>query len=323
MNCFSLIGLITFSLLCEMSFAQKKQSMYFLKNNGSQVKLKDSADFIRVIQEPDSGSTFYNLYEYYQNGNKKRLGKLSSFDPKLIFEESLASYYPNGKKEEIAVYARGKTRGTVYNYYPNGQLKKTSVNETAKNNLNILGINSKIISYYDSTGVELVKEGTGYYKTFAEEGDLIEEGSYVDSVKHGAWKGSFIKRNASYEEQYDHGKFIEGESKLNDEAPVKYTKIEEMPSFKGGIEKFLQYIGRNYRYPREASIQKISGKIIVSFVVEQNGSLTNLKVLKDLGAGTGAEALRIVRQSPTWIPGRQHGIPVRFSYTLPIHLKTQ
>lgn len=322
MKSFLLIGLIT-SLLCGMCFAQKKQNVYFLKNNGSQVKLIDSADFIRIIQEPDSGSIFFNLFEYYRNGNEKRIGKLSSFDPNLIYEETMITYHPNGKREEIAVYTRGETQGILYNYYPNGQLKKTSINEITANTPNILGANSKIITYYDSTGVQLVKDGTGYYKTFVEEGDLIEEGNYVDSKKHGTWKGSFIKGNASYEEQYEHGKFIEGESKLNDGASIKYTKIQETPTFPGGIEKFLEYVGRSYSYPREAHMLKISGRVIVSFVVEKDGSLSNIKVLRDLGAGTGAEALRVVRRSPKWIPGHQHGIPVRVSYTLPLSLKLQ
>jgi hypothetical protein len=166
-------------------------------------------------------------------------------------------------------------------------LKKSSINEAATKNSNDLDANTKIINYYDSTGVQLIKDGTGYYIAFEGDRGIIEEGNYIDSVKHGIWKGSFTKVAASYTEQYNHGKFIEGESKLNDGSPHKYTKIDELPNFKGGINKFLEYVAISYRYPREAVESRITGKVIVSFVLERDGSLTDIYLKKDTGYSLG------------------------------------
>jgi TonB family protein len=309
-------------LLTTISLAQKKQNVYFLKNNGAVVSLKDSADYIRIIQEPDSGSTYFNLLEYYPNGTKKRMGKLSSYDPNLILEESIVSYYPNGKKKDIAVYARGKLTGPHYYYYPNGQLKKSIIHvkpeKTEKNSKPVI----KMVSFYDSTGVEMIKEGTGDYHETDKENNLYEEGRYVDGLKDGIWKGKYLLSNHSFEEKYEMGKFTNGTALLNDGRLQPYTELEVMPGFKGGIEKFLEYVGRNYHFPREASERGISGRIVISFIVETNGMISNIKVVKDIGYGTGHAAIKVIEGSPKWIPGLQHGIPVRVSYTLPLVLKT-
>ena len=66
--------------------------------------------------------------------------------------------------------------------------------------------------------------------------------------------------------------------------------------------------------------KKIKGKVFVTFVVEIDGTLTNIKVLRDLGFGTGKEAIRVLEQSPKWIPGRQKGMIVRSTYSLPIDI---
>lgn len=309
-------------LLATISLGQKKQNVYFLKNNGAFAQLRDSADYIRVIQEPDSGTTYFNLLEYYPNGQKKRVGMLSSYNPNLILEGSVISFYSSGRKKEIAVYQRGKITGPHYYYYPNGQLK-----------INILHINpskaekdlkpiTKVVSFFDSTGVELVKQGTGDYEGTGDDTSLFEQGSYLDGVKNGTWKGKYLSSSNSFEEKYEMGKFISGTAFLNDGRSQPYTAIEMLPGFKGGIEKFLEYVGRNYRFPREASERGVSGKLIISFVVESDGRISNIHLLKDLGYGTGEAAIKVIKESPKWIPGMQHGIPTRVLYTLPLALKT-
>jgi len=92
--------------------------------------------------------------------------------------------------------------------------------------------------------------------------------------------------------------------------------ISIKPEFPGGQKEFDKYIRKNYITPREA--KEIKGNVFVTFVVEIDGSLTNIKVLRDLGFGTGKEAIRVLEQSPKWIPGQQKGMIVRSTYHLPI-----
>ncbi|MDH4402799.1 MAG: energy transducer TonB [Flavobacterium sp.] len=98
-----------------------------------------------------------------------------------------------------------------------------------------------------------------------------------------------------------------------------YSSIDKKPEFPGGAGAFYKYIGNNYRTP---SIQGLSGKVYVNFVIEKDGSVVEAKVLRDLGYGTGEEAVRVLSESPKWSPGIQNGLPVRVMYSLPITIQS-
>nr|WP_294929825.1 energy transducer TonB [uncultured Flavobacterium sp.] len=95
--------------------------------------------------------------------------------------------------------------------------------------------------------------------------------------------------------------------------------IEVKPDFPGGMEKFYKFVGNNYRTPEEEGLK---GKVYVTFVVEKDGSLTDIKVLRDIGYGTGAEAVRVLKKCPKWTPGEQNGKKVRVLYSLPITIQS-
>lgn len=95
--------------------------------------------------------------------------------------------------------------------------------------------------------------------------------------------------------------------------------IEVKPDFPGGMEKFYQYVGKNYRTPEEEGLK---GKVYVTFVVEKDGSLTDIKVLRDIGYGTGKEAIRVLKATPRWNPGEQNGKKVRCTFSLPISIQS-
>lgn len=100
-----------------------------------------------------------------------------------------------------------------------------------------------------------------------------------------------------------------------------FVMVEKMPEFPGGNEAMAQYIINNIKYPEQAKKENISGKVYVSFVVEKDGSISRVKVIKGIGGGCDEEALRVVRKMPKWEPGTQHGKPVRVQYTLPLNFK--
>jgi protein TonB len=95
--------------------------------------------------------------------------------------------------------------------------------------------------------------------------------------------------------------------------------IEVKPDFPGGLEKFYKFIGKNFQVPEEEGLK---GKIFVTFVVEKDGSLTDIKVLRDIGYGTGKEAIRVLKSCPKWNPGEQNGKKVRVLYSLPISIQS-
>jgi periplasmic protein TonB len=99
----------------------------------------------------------------------------------------------------------------------------------------------------------------------------------------------------------------------------KYNTIEIKPEFPGGMGAFFKYIGNNYKTPK---VNNLSGKLYLNFVIEKDGSIVEVKVLRDLGYGTGEEAVRVLSESPKWSPGMQNGQPVRVMYTLPIMIQS-
>ena len=86
----------------------------------------------------------------------------------------------------------------------------------------------------------------------------------------------------------------------------------------GGIEKFYKYLQNNIHYPAIAKENNVQGKVFVSFVVERDGTLTDVRVARGLGSGCDEEAVRVLKASPKWKPGIQNGRPVRVAYTMPI-----
>jgi periplasmic protein TonB len=97
-----------------------------------------------------------------------------------------------------------------------------------------------------------------------------------------------------------------------------FTIVEEMPSFPGGEAELFKYLGKNIKYPQMATDAGISGVVYVTFVVDKDGKIRDVKVLRGIGGGCDEEAVRVVKSMPTWKPGKQRGKAVTVQYNLPI-----
>jgi protein TonB len=97
-----------------------------------------------------------------------------------------------------------------------------------------------------------------------------------------------------------------------------FTVVEESPSFPGGDESRIKFLQENIKYPQMARESGISGTVYVTFVVERNGSVTDVKVLRGIGGGCDEEAIRVIQAMPSWNPGKQRGKPVRVQFNMPI-----
>ena len=102
-----------------------------------------------------------------------------------------------------------------------------------------------------------------------------------------------------------------------------YQIVEEMPKFPGGEDALMDYVSKNVVYPKEAQEKGISGRVFVGFIVEKDGSVSDVKVLRGIGGGCDEEAVRVISGLPKWKPGKQEGKPVRVSYQMPINFKLQ
>jgi len=107
-------------------------------------------------------------------------------------------------------------------------------------------------------------------------------------------------------------------------APVAeeiFTFVEEYPEFPGGDKALREYILNNIKYPEVARTSGITGTVYVQFVVEKDGSISDVKVVRGIGGGCDEDAVRVVKSMPKWKPGKQRGRPVRVYFTLPIEFK--
>jgi tonB family C-terminal domain len=118
-----------------------------------------------------------------------------------------------------------------------------------------------------------------------------------------------------------------GEITAESSAPKKvfkgkvYDLVDEMPSFPGGPAELMKWLSSHVQYPAIESC--IQGRVIVAFIVEPDGSISNAKLVRSLDPSIDQEALRVVRQMPKWIPGKQNGVAVRVKYNVPVIFKLQ
>ena len=104
---------------------------------------------------------------------------------------------------------------------------------------------------------------------------------------------------------------------------VIFQVVEQMPEFPGGMQKALEFLGKNIKYPVAAQEAKIEGRVIVQFVVGRDGSVSDAKVMRGVNPELDAEAVRVVSIMPNWIPGKQRGKAVAVKYTMPIMFRLQ
>lgn len=98
-----------------------------------------------------------------------------------------------------------------------------------------------------------------------------------------------------------------------------YTSVQNVPSFPGGIQAFYNFLAKNIVYPKAARDKNTQGKVIVTYIVEKDGKLSDVKVARGIGDGCDEEAVRVIKLSSPWKPGMQNGHTVRVAYSVPIN----
>ncbi|MGC4039989.1 MAG: energy transducer TonB [Flavobacterium sp.] len=148
--------------------------------------------------------------------------------------------------------------------------------------------------------------------------EVVEDPPKVEDIKDKKLGDETIKGDPDAKLTVD--EVGTGPSVVEDDNQIYNTAgIEVKPDFPGGLEKFYKFVGKNFQVPEEEGLK---GKIFVTFVVEKDGSLTDIKVLRDIGYGTGKEAIRVLKSCPKWNPGEQNGKKVRVLYSLPISIQS-
>ena len=157
-----------------------------------------------------------------------------------------------------------------------------------------------------------VTDRNGEFSLKAKKGDRIEV-MYV-----GYASGSIVVNDPQIKYDLRLQKDGSDASNTNDKT---FDVVEQMPEFPGGQIAMLDFLSKNIRYPEEAHKAGIQGRVVATFVVEKDGSISNAKVMRSIDPLLDAEALRVINSMPNWIPGKQDGKPVAVKYTIPVTFK--
>ena len=110
---------------------------------------------------------------------------------------------------------------------------------------------------------------------------------------------------------------------VDPESTEVFDVVQQMPSFPGGDRKLMEYLAENTRYPKVCEESCVHGRVIVTLVIEKDGSISNVKVVRSLDPLMDAEAVRVVSSMPKWYPGKQNGVTVRVRYIIPVTFRLQ
>ncbi len=122
------------------------------------------------------------------------------------------------------------------------------------------------------------------------------------------------------------GEVLKAKEVIAQEKPAEeqvFDVVEQMPQFPGGDAALFEYLSTHIKYPAIAEENGVQGRVIVTFVVERDGSITDVKVVKSVDPSLDKEAARVVQGMPKWIPGKQNGAAVRVKYTVPVTFRLQ
>lgn len=223
-------------------------------------------------------------------------------------------YYASGQTARVTIPGNGGIVQTL-SWYPNSVTKEKYYSQQVNDSTVV----DKIVLVSDSLGNAMVEGGNGRITGYDHHWG---EGEVVNGFQTGVWK-SANSEGVLFEEVYEEGRFVRG-TKYTVGEETYYTRLETQPAFKGGDTAFYRFLGQNIRYPSEAAKDRIKGKVVLSFIVEPNGDVRDIEVIKRVAPALDEEAVRIIRlTSGNWIPGTFRALPVRAKYTVPVNFALQ
>jgi len=297
---------------------------YFRPDLKSDVKIvtnRDSAEYNMYISPPPIGHFDQKLRNvkqvYIGTNNPKLTGSAKVYIENnvidLFFDGSFTEYYPNGHPANTINYSNGKEVGLLTEYFATGNLYTIKKHKGSAEKFRV-DRNFYLLECRDTTGKILAKDGNGNWeKLDKDRRHVIEKGQVVDGLEEGEWRG-FINDTVMYHRNYHKGNILP----TADTTGQIYYSADREPEFTSNNISFQNFVGENISVPAHAREYQIQGKVYVTFVIEKDGSLTNVKAFKGPDQSLKDEAERCIKSSPPWAPAIINHKPVRFQYTVPV-----
>jgi TonB family protein len=175
---------------------------------------------------------------------------------------------------------------------------------------------------YDSTGVALATGGNGSFKLYDDTAFkmVIETGTLKNGKRDDVCSGIDDKGKSHFEEKYENGKLLSGTFTSEKGEIFNYNVARSVePAYPGGLVTFYKLLSKKIRYPGYEYTNNITGTVLLEFVVEKDGKVTDIKIINHVSNNIDREAVRVMNQSPVWSPGTMYGKNVRVKYHVPIN----
>jgi len=291
--------------------SEKDTVVYYMKNSSDLASSKAKADFFRVILPADSNSPkLFPFMDYYLNGKRKLSGMSKTRTHELMLEGTCISFFPNGSRNTIITFTSGIPTGDMIEFYPNG---KVYASKTFLSPQKVL-----LIECRDSSGRLLAEKGKGQWLKFNTNFlNVIAQGPVKDGMENGQWHGT-VGDSVKYDYVYNNGEIKSGTSydKNGKAYPFTTTRIE--PQYPGGQKAFNTFVKKHTEFFNSDKKNDYDVPVIVSFIVEQDGTLSNFRMASNTSESLFGKATTILKLSEPWIPGLMYGLPTRMVVTIPL-----
>jgi antitoxin component YwqK of YwqJK toxin-antitoxin module len=296
-------------LLCLFSFnnsqAQKKKNVYSLDINEKVTTNKEDIAFYRVIEEPDSGSTYFKMTEYYKNGQIKRIANLFNFEPFIVYGEgTVLCYYPNGAKKSSEFRTHLKQDFKNFHFYPNGKHKETNSSFVKAGTSTF-----KTEQVSDTSGVDFLDE-RGNGNVLTNDFDGIEtKGKYRKGYKIGLWTYKNNADGSIVRETYKNDTLFLGENTTKEGIIYNYKFELTYPSTNliDREKRDKSFLGSNFEFSTDILDKK--GIVKLLFDLTEEGEIKDLKVYRSLSELSDEKAINIVKNKK-WYPAKLKGKPI-------------
>ncbi|KAA9338412.1 TonB family protein [Hymenobacter busanensis] len=270
--------------------AQSLPAVYLNERNEETVP--DSASHYRIVdQRPEAG--LLPMREYAMNGTLMLRGFLTSQETP-VRNGLFTWYHPNGAKASQVHFHDDEVTGLYVAWYDDGKVRERG-------------------EYHN--GVR-----TGRWLSVHRNGQKRSEGQYAGNHALGEWRYYYNTGQPAAVESIEQGQptaltFYNENGTLFDGLLLR----RQPPEFPGGETALLDYLNAHTEYPKDARRKGITGKVYVSYTVDEDGRVSQVRVVRGLSADADNEAIRVVKSLPRFKPGREYNVPTAFTYTVPIY----
>ncbi|WP_298148318.1 hypothetical protein [Flavobacterium sp.] len=304
--------LLVTTLFFEVSLAQETSNRVDLDSLGNETSNKYSHYYLNFGKFDDNKQAF-EVTQYLKNGTlyAKGWSKSEKFWKKTGEE---TTYFGSGEIKSIRIYSDTSDSSRIITYYETGAKKLEGTYEKSDDDLHppIL----KTVSFWDKSGKQLITDGKGIFEDNND--NVIEKGQIVDGFQNGNWIRHNLITKERWIKLYKMGKFVSGIYIDAQNKEHKFSNAIVRPQPPGGTLAFNKYLASNFKVRDEWIGQ---GKIITQFVVDIDGSLVDIKVLKKVAPDIEEEIMRLLKKAPRWVPAEMYGKKIRALYTLPITIR--